>query len=176
MNQTLDLLSSYLIGGIIVLGLAGLMITFNNKSQETKASEIAQSTSEIMGDVIEHDFNKLGYGVTGSKIVSITDSSITFLADIDNDQNVDTVSYSTIKQNNKLFLSRKFVKNNQTKLWSVLVQSFAVAGIDSTGSSTYTPSSIKGIDVKVLLTKESFSNSKYTLGAYWHRKFYPSNL
>jgi len=176
MNQSLDIIASYLIGAVIVLGLVGLMITFNNKSQETKLNEITQYTSQSLGDVIEYDFNKLGYGVSGNKIVSISDSSITFLADLDNNQTTDSITYSTVRQNNNLLLSRKVVMGAQYKSWTSPVKSLNIAGIDTAGNSTYNISNIKGINVRVQLSKEGFSNSRYAIGAFWQRKFYPPNL
>ncbi len=176
MNESLDIIGSYLIGGIVVLGLVGIMFAFNSKSQETKLSEIAQYTSQEIGDVIENDFNKLGYGIAGNKITGITDSSITFLADLDNNQTTDSITYSTFRQNNNLYLSRKVVEGSQTKQWNTLVKSFNIAGIDTAGNATYTISNIKGIDVKLLITKEGYANSKYGIGSFWQRKFYPPNL
>ncbi len=176
MNSSLDIIGSYLIGGIVALGLVVLMLTFNKKSQETKLSEISQYTTEQIGDILGHDFNKIGYGVGGSKIVSITDSSISFLADLQNNQTVDSISYSEVKQNNKLYLLRKVIEGNQTKQWNIPVKSFDIAGIDTSGNTTYTISNIKGIEVKLLVTKESYSNSNYSIGAFWQRIFYPPNL
>ena len=176
MNSSLDIIGSYLIGGIVVLGLVGVMLVFNGKNQETKLSEIAQYTSQQIGDVIEHDFNKLGYGVPGNKIVSISDSSITFLADLHNNQTIDSVTYSTLKQNNNYYLSRKVVEGAKTKQWNTQIKNFSIAGIDSTGNATYTISNIKGINIKLLITKEGYANSRYGIGAFWQRKFYPPNL
>ena len=176
MNSSLDIIGSYLIGGIVVLGLVGVMFLFNSKAQETKLSEIAQYSSEQMGDIIEYDFNKLGYGVTGNKIVSITDSSITFLADLENNQTVDSITYSTTRENNILYLLRRVVEGAQNRQWIEPVKSFNIAGIDTAGNDTYTVSNIKGIDVKILITKEGYANSKYSIGAFWQRKFYPPNL
>lgn len=176
MNQTLDALASYLIGGIVILGLAGLMLTFNSKTQEAKLSQITQYTSEQVGNILEYDFNKLGYGVTGNKIVSITDSSITFLADLDNNQTADSITYSTSRLNNGLYLVRNVVEGNQNKLWKTPINSLSIAGLDTAGSSTYNITGIKGISVKILYTKEGFSNSKYGIGAFWQRKFYPPNI
>ncbi len=176
MNSSLDIIGSYLIGGIVVLGLVGIMFVFNSKSQETKLSQIAQYTSEQIGDIVEHDFNKLGYGVSGNSISSITDSSITFLADLNNSQTIDSITYSTLRQNNNFYLSRKVVEGTTTKQWNTPVKSFDIAGIDTSGNPTYNIANIKGINVKILITKEGFANSKYGIGAFWQRKFYPPNL
>ncbi len=173
MNQTLDIIGSYLIGGIVVLALVGLTLTYNGKSQQTKLSEIAQYTTEETGKIIEHDFDKLGYRVSGNKIVSISSSSITFLADLDNNGTADSVTYSTFTQNQNLFLTRR-VSSLQIKSWNIPIQSFTLAGIDSTGAATFNISNIKGINVSLATAKQS--NAQYAIGAFWQRKFFPKNL
>ncbi len=175
MNESLDIIGSYLIGGAIVLALVALTLTYNNRAQETKLSEIAQRTTQDAGKIIEYDFNKLGYRVTtGNKIISITKSSITFLADLDNNATTDTITYSVIKQNDGLYLSREVTAGSQTKSWTMPVQSFNISGIDSTGSSTYNTANVKGISISFVTSKQS--SSLYTIGAFWQRDFFPKNL
>ncbi|MCL5027776.1 MAG: hypothetical protein M1480_02020 [Bacteroidetes bacterium] len=173
MNQSLDLIGSYILGGIVVLALVGLTLSYNGKTQETKLSEIAQYNTEETGKIIENDFDKLGYRVSGSKIIRIDSSSITFMADLDNNGNADSVTYSTMTQNQKLFLSRR-VAGAHTNSWSIPVQRFSINGIDSTGAATFNITSIKGISVSLTTNKES--NARYAIGAFWQRKFFPKNL
>lgn len=173
MNQSLDLIGSYILGGIVVLALVGLTLSYNGKSQETKLSEIAQYTSEETGKIIENDFDKLGYRVSGNKIINIDSTSITFMADLYNNGTADSVTYSTNTQNQKLYLSRR-VAGAQTNSWTIPVQRFSISGIDSTGAATFNVTNIKGISVSLTTSKES--SARYAIGAFWQRKFYPKNL
>ena len=173
MNQSLDLIGSYILGGIVILALVGLTLSYNGKSQETKLSEIAQYTTQVTGKIMENDFDKLGYRVSGNKIISIDSASITFMADLDNNGSADSITYSTSTQNNKLYLSRR-VAGAQTSSWKIPVQKFSISGIDSTGAATFNITNIKGISVSLTTKKES--NARYAIGAFWQRKFYPSNL
>ena len=173
MNQSLDLIGSYILGGIVVLALVGLTLSYNGKTQETKLSEIAQYNTEETGKIIENDFDKLGYRVSGSKIIRIDSSSITFMADLDNNGTADSVTYSTSTQNNRLYLTRRVV-GAQLNSWQIPVKRFSISGIDSTGAATYNILNIKGISVSLTTNKES--GAKYEIGAFWQRNFYPKNL
>ena len=175
MNESLDMLGASIIGGGILLMLLMVSLNFNSKTQETKLSEISQLSIVSVGKILSNDFNKLGYRATGNKILSISSDSISFLGDVNNDGTVDTVTYSTYQQGNELELKR-YIGNTQSSSWTFPIKSLAINGVDSTGSSTFTISNIKGISFSILLSQKTFSNSLANVGSYWKRIFYPKNL
>lgn len=174
MNTLLDLLGSYLIGGFVLVGVIGLILFLSTRSQDAKLNEISQVTISETGKVIEYDFNKLGYRVeTGSKVITLTDSTIKFASDLDNNGVVDTVIYSVLTQNNTKTL-RRYVTNLAVKTWDMSVFNAKITGLDSIGVKTLTPSSVKGIEVSLQLQPASSGES--IPGAYWKRRFFPRNL
>lgn len=175
MNESLDMLGASIIGGGILLMLLMVSVNFNSKSQETKLSEISQLSIVSVGKILSNDFNKLGYRASGNKILSINDSSISFLGDVNNDGNVDTVIYSTYHQGNELELKR-YLGNTKNSFWTFPVKNIEIKGIDSTGSSTFSINSIKGISFSIELSQKTLSNSQANIGSYWKRIFYPKNL
>ena len=176
MNEILDTMGSYVIGGIVLLSLVSFILYFNSNSQETKLSQISQVSIIEVGKIIQNDFNKLGYRVTsGSKIQAISSDSISFNGDIDNDGIVDNITYSTYTQNQTLYLKRS-TTGSVTGQWSMPVKSFAIQGYDSTGSPTTQISNIKSVSFTLVTSEKTYNGSQTQVGASWVRVFYPKNL
>lgn len=178
MNQALDLVGSYLIGGIVIFSVVGLTFYFNGKAQETKATEVSQRSIAHVGEIMEHDFNKLGYRVEGNdKIVNISSGTIKFLADLDNNSVVDTVEYSKYTVNNKTFIKRKIASTNgSAKEWSAPLKTITFVGVDDEGETTTIINEINSIRVKMVFEEETIKNSQSSIGAFWQRQFFPKNL
>lgn len=175
MHHILDIAGSYIIGGMVLLSLIGLTFHFSAKSQETKLSEIAQRSATEIGAIIEHDFQKLGYRVSANdKILNISGTSITFLADLDNDGVVDTVYYSVAKGSGIVELKRR--TSSPVTEWTTPVQNFIVAGYDDEGTVTQLASEVKSISVELIFKEDSFKDSKGEVSGSWKRKFFPRNL
>lgn len=174
MNTLLDLLGSYLIGGFVLVGVIGLVLFVSTRSQDTKLEEIAQVSITEVGKVIEYDFNKVGYRVeSGSKVVSLNDSTFSFAADLDNNGSVDTVTYSVKKAAVGKTL-RRYASNITHKTWDMPVNNANINGLDSLGVKTLTASRVKGIEVSIHL--QPLAASGDMPGSYWKRKFFPRNL
>jgi hypothetical protein len=176
MNNMLDLVGSYIIGGLVVAGIVGLILYFSSKGQETAFNEIAQRSASEVGAIIENDFKKLGYRVeTGNKIISIDSSSINFRSDLNNDGVVDTVTYSRVVNNGKVNLRRR-VSIGANKEWVFPVKSFTIKGHNPAGSVTYTINDVKSISFEMVLEEISINNQATAVGAAWQRQFFPKNL
>lgn len=174
MNQALDIIGSYLIGGIVVAALAGLTFHITSKSQETTLSQITQYTVAETGKVIEDDISKAGYRVaSGPKILAISADSIAFRADLSNHGTIDTVKYYSQTVNNT---KRLFKKIGNSIKWSMPVERFGVAGLDSAGSMTNVLSDVKSITVSIVTQETTDSDSQNIVGAFWKRQIFPKNL
>ena len=99
-STILDIIGSVIIGGLILLILfrlsdAAAQNTYNN-SQEL----IVQTNLTSLVETLEYDFRKIGYCADYTKIdnpskaiISADSTSISFLTDVNNDGNVDTLHY-----------------------------------------------------------------------------------
>lgn len=176
MNQMLDILSSFLIGGILLLALVGLNMQFNNKYSEIKLAEITQTTSSKIGEIIEHDFNKIGYGnQVDTSIVSISKNSITFKGDLDNNGSIERVNYSFISNNNGKFI-RRIINNNVNNSWTQPINSFELFGLTNSLDTTYNTSILTAILVNLEYAKTDFLYDTLSIGVQWRRIFYPKNM
>lgn len=176
MNQSLDLTFSFIIGGIVLFSLIGLTLHFTGKSQETKLTEITHRSALETGAIIEHDFRKLGYGANiDTAIVSLSNKSITFKADLNNDGNANTISYTEIKEKGNTFLERK-IDNQQNKTWTVPVSEFSIFGITSAGDTTQVIENIRSIIFEMRLSEKGMKGDTLDVGVFWRRQFFPKNL
>ncbi len=176
MSSIIDTIGSYVIGGVVLLSIVSFIFYFNNKSVETKLSQISQVSIIQVGKIIENDFEKLGYRVSsGDKIVAISPDSISFRGDIDNDGIVDNITYLTYTKNQTLYLERK-TTGSVNGQWSMCIKSFAIQGYDSSGTPTMVISHIKSISFTLVTSEKTFNGSQTQVGASWARVFYPKNL
>lgn len=172
--HNLDLLNSILIGGVVLLASMGLFLYFSNYSQTTVSYELTQKNITEVGEVLDHDINKLGYRVTGSpKIVSIDSTHITFLSDLNNDGTVDSVKYFQRYTAEDTNVVRR-VSFGAQKEWQMGIKKFYVAGLDSINNITYDKDDIRSLFVKLYLTSSSVSGEK--VGSFWEKRFILRNL
>lgn len=168
-----DLLNSILIGGIVLLASMGLFLYFSNYSQTTVSYELTQKNITEVGEVLDHDFNKLGYRVTTTpKIVSIDSTQICFLSDLNNDGTVDSVKYFQRYDSDTNVVRR--VSFGAQKEWQMGVKKFHIAGLDSLSNTTYNVSAIRSLYVKLYLTSSTISGEK--VGSFWEKRFILRNL
>lgn len=174
MSTILDLVGSYMIGGLVLVGLIGLIFYFSSASQQAQLNQVAQKSIAEVGSVIEYDFNKLGYRVeTGNKISGLSDSTISFRSDLNNDGTVDSVSYKLVTVSGKKFL-RRYVSNQAISTWDMSCQNLFIALRDSAGSTTNILSKIRSIEFSLRLEQNNSTN--LYAGSFWKRQFFPRNL
>ncbi len=97
MWSILDTLGASLIGGMVLLMVISINLQMNNLSSEIIEYNIVQSNLTSSTEDIKYDFYKIGYKVNGSKIGIADSNQIKFYADINNDDNIDTLHFSFVK-------------------------------------------------------------------------------
>ncbi|HRI47718.1 MAG TPA: hypothetical protein PK559_11485, partial [Ignavibacteriaceae bacterium] len=163
MNQTFDITLSFIIGGMVIFSLIGLTLHFNGKSQEVKLAEITQRSILETGEIIDHDFRKLGFGRdVDSSLVSIRNKSITFKSDLENNRTVNRVSYSEVTENGKVYLQRR-IDNLQSKTWKTPIAAFSIFGISANGDTTNTIANVKSIVFELRLSEKSLKGDTFIL-------------
>ena len=172
----INLSGSFIVGGIVLLSLLYIHFRVVDFNRSQIINEFTESTMTNMADVLDYDFNKIGYRVsTNPKISSINNSSIAFLADLDNNGSVDSVKYFTRQTNGKQYLVRRTTIGSVQES-QVVINNFAMQGYDSLNNSTFTVSSIKSIDVQVVIDNNSFrSDSTNNFGSFYKRRYFIHN-
>ncbi|MDP2039389.1 MAG: hypothetical protein Q8L04_18580 [Ignavibacteria bacterium] len=172
----IGLSGSFVVGGIVLLTLIYIHFRFDDINQAQVINEFTESSMTSLADVLDYDFNKVGYRVSSNpKICSINDSSIVYLSDLDNNGSVDSVKYFTQRSNSMKYLVRRTTISN-VKESKVAINSFIVQGYDSLNNLTVTTSIIKSLDVQVVIDNNAFrSDSTKNYGSYYRRKYFVRN-
>lgn len=173
----LDMIGSFIIGGLLLLAIMGLFLMMNSSSHSNTFSHIQQMTATEFGSVLEYDLNKVGYRVqSGNKIVSFDSTGISFFADLNNDGVMDSVTYSrTGRQPN--FQINRLSSLSSGKTFALQVADFRIKGYTMSGAATWERDQIRTIEVQMLVQKQFHKiDGKDSVGTYWVRRFFPKNL
>ncbi len=189
MGGTLDLLGSFVIGGIVLLMLSVIALNLQDETRDTVLNEIAQTTVADLGLQIERDLNRIGYRVPGStKITKLTSSAISFLSDLDNNGVVDTVEYFMSKSSAGIQLIRRQVTPGQKPVqWSMGTAILQLAGTDSLGNAVTNLSLVRGVAmwlstidptkaVQDTSINKQMQECGSEVGAFWHKRVLPPNF
>jgi hypothetical protein len=157
-STILDILGSTVVGGLLFLILLRLNDASAKNTYNYGGELITQQNLVEVVQLIEHDFRKIGFCKNWEKIpdpsqaiLSADSSSITFLTDVDSDENVDTLKYflgsandltATPNSRDKLLYR---VVNNETPGGSNLgVTQFKLIYYDALGNQLVTPVATAG--------------------------------
>jgi hypothetical protein len=183
-STTLDLIGSFVVGGLLLLIMFTARSNLVESSYERNMDLIAQEHVGTLVEMLQHDFRKMGFGVPDSVVaVQAADStSVSFLGDLDADGSVDTVSYSvsdtsaasgTENPRDRLFLHQ--INGQPTDGVNMGVTTFHLTYLDSSGSATAVPAQIRSVGVS--LTVESlYPYDDWYAKAMWEGVIRPRNL
>jgi len=100
MGSYLNLIGSFIIGGLFLLTINRYQSSFNQNSNEKLLEVITIQKSSAIIKLIEHDFNRMGFGIPTDvehpNVQAIKEAGsdyIHFYSDIDADGTVDVVKY-----------------------------------------------------------------------------------
>ena len=190
MGDMLDIISSTLIAGMLLLSVLKMNSTLSSTDSDTNVEVITQENATTIANTVAYDFYKIGYKASPGIIFADT-SAITFLAQMDNDGIVDTIRYwlsNTVSTPlvNPNWRTLYRIKNSEPIRGASLgVTSFNLAYYDSAGTSISIPaggtssqsilSKIKSIQVTILFQSATLVGSSYAK-TYWEVFITPKNL
>lgn len=189
MGQLLELLGASIIGGFIMFIALALNMQISDSSREIFQSTYNQRSAITASQVIEYDLYKVGYGVSGEKVMQADSNAVKFKSDLDNNGTIDTIYYytgatsamtSTSNPNDKQ-LFRK-INNQSANLVSVITR-FNLVYYDSIGnqlnysflSSAVQRLKIRGMRTYVKTELPDAINNLYN-PMEWREMIRPKNL
>lgn len=183
MNQILDIAGSYLIGGFVLLMILGMMYFFNEQRRDVLYDQVGQYNIMQIGNIIDNDFNKMGYGMTSSSgdiLVSLSPSSIKFRGDLDNNNFIDSVEYYIVNKNGEQMLQRReYTGNiNNVNVWDFPVKTFQITAYAANGSVTTNATLAKNFLIRLETKNKNVDTtvSQFNVESAWQRHIYPQNL
>ena len=186
MDTIIDLLSAFVIAGFVMLGITNLNIYSSQIRFKSNSNLKLSLDAKTLSDIIENDFRKIGFGYSGISIITALSNEIKFIADVDSNGVIDTLSYflsdstevlNTENPNDKILY--RVINSDTSKGPSLGITDikFSYKAID--GTTTTVLGNIKYITAEIWVESPVVVNeeqqSKY-LFTYWELSINPRNI
>lgn len=184
MSTFIDLAGSFVIGGVFLLTMLTVQSNLVQSSYERSMDLVVQGYMATLVKILQNDARKMGFGVPDSvdAVLTADSTSVTFLADLEADGSIDTVSYSvsdtsaasaTGNPRDRLFFYR--VNGQPTGGWTIGVTDFTLTYRDTSGAATMTPAQIRSMEVKITVESLYPYGDRYAK-AVWEGMIRPRSL
>ena len=179
----IELAGSFIIGGMLLLSILSLNADIMQTATINNLGTNAQQNVTNIVSILEYDFRKMGYRVPSATVVitALSDTTISFLGDVDNNGTVDTVSYylgptsepSGTENPNDRYLYRRV--NGTANDVALGITSWTLTYHDISGNVTIFEANVRSI--RISFTVETIIPFDMTYGsARWEGRFTPKNL
>ena len=177
------MIGTFLIAGIFILSILGMNFQLLETNALNNMQTMAQKNVAEVASIIEFDLRKAGYGVPSAttSILAISDTTIRFLADIDQNGTPDTLNYclssrldaASTENPNDRYLYRSV--NSSENDVGIGLTDLRFVFYSATGNQTTNMDSIRTI--KVGFTVQTlFAYSGQYGSASWSSQISPKNL
>lgn len=184
MGSYLNLIGSIIIGGMMLLIINNYNSSLSQTGFERTLDGITTYNASGIAKLIEYDFNRMGLRVPPTTtIIRRADSSrITFLSDIDNNGNIDSVRYilsvpdsasSTYNPRDRILY--RLVNATPMRDATMGVTRFRIRYFDWDGHITTDPSQIRSFEITLNVESAVPYDTTYST-FYWQTKICPPNL
>ena len=89
----LDIIASFIFGGLLALNVMRMNADMTAQSYRSTLTYIAQSSAVTIAQILEEDFRRMGFGVSGTVITLADSSQVKFRVDFDADGSADSLNY-----------------------------------------------------------------------------------
>ncbi|MEJ2196608.1 MAG: hypothetical protein P8X73_17380 [Ignavibacteriaceae bacterium] len=190
MSYLLDIVGSFIIAGMVVMILLTVNINHSASSDAILFTTLEQQKVTDVSNLIEYDFYKLGYCISGEKISVADSNEIKFYTDIDNNNFNDSIHYYlgettdlsyTSNPNDRLLYRRR--NDTDSLSTSIPVVDFNLSYFDSIGNtldyasltSSVGRELIKSIKINIKVESDEMYDDHYRVSE-WKKKISPKNL
>ncbi len=191
----MDLIGSFIIGGIVLVMLVGFNGTIMEDAGAQTIKVMAQTNLTEVTNILDYEFRKMGYRVDSapdSSILYADSLKIIFAGDLDNNGSVDTVRYrfdplTSGYSNPNTHLLYKSINSQPPQLINAGITRMRFWYYDASGAPLVSnpvasPSKIKSVKIAVNVeSREPYKETtmpylKLNPGVYWERTFKPQNM
>lgn len=182
MDSTLTLIGSIVIGGVFLLGVMTFYGDVTEHSHEKMFELLTQETTAGFIEIIDHDFQRIGAGLTGPVPPIFGANVISFRGDVDRDGVVDEVTYTlsstaaaSATENPRDRILYRIVNTDTTINTAAGVDTMIVRFLDAAGSGTTDPFAVRMLDMTLIVESPVPYDTTYAR-AIWRKRYTPNNL
>lgn len=147
------------IAGLVWLSVLQVSNSIYTHSGSTTIRENIKIRANALADVIEHDLNRIGFGVPGNGITVADSNWISFTADYNNDGILREVTWyvTPIHQNERIAI--RMIDSVQVEYFAG-IQDFRFNFRNNLFQQTSTPSEVAHIDMMILSSQVGFNQKQ----------------
>ena len=188
MGYLLDIVGSFIIGGIVIMILLAVNINNSASSSVILFTTLEQQKVTDVSELIEYDFYKIGYRISNEKISVADSNEIIFYTDVDNNNLTDSIHYYLGETTDLSYTSNPNDKplyriRNDSLVTEMPVADFNLSYFDSIGNTldyaSLTSSAgrelISSIKIKIKVESDEMYDGHYR-ASEWKKKISPKNL
>lgn len=169
--MNLSLISGFIIGSILMLSLIQINLNLSESSINSMSDHAAKITVDHIADVVNFDFRKIGYGISGSSVLEATAKKIRFSGDLEDDGVVDEITWEYTSSDSVL---TRTVNGNSTPI-KLGVVNFELSYYDALKQPTIYLDDIRSVKVRMVCDGLATIEGKYVAAA-WEKTFTPLNI
>ncbi len=169
--MNLGLITSFIVGGMLLLSMVALSSRISQNSGNTTLDFVAKSNVSTVSEILQADMRRLGFGVSGTAITSMSATQITFQSTFNTDSTV-TITWAYFPTDSVMTTEnpddrplRRTVNGVVTDI-PMVVTNFTLAYTDAAGNATATPANVRNIRVSITC-ESAFSYGDYYGLGYW---------
>ncbi|HKI78739.1 MAG TPA: hypothetical protein VKA26_09380 [Ignavibacteriaceae bacterium] len=186
MDTILDLIGATIIAGLIMLGIANINIYSSQIRFKSDSGLKLQQDAKTIADILDNDLRKIGFGYSGTAIITANEKKLKFYADIDSNGTVNQITYllsdstevsNTENPSDKILY--RVVDGDTSKGPSLGITDLKFTYNTLQGNTTTVPDSIKYIRAEIWVqtpTKVDDNGENKFLFTYWELTINPRNI
>lgn len=182
MSFILDYVGSIAIGALVLLALLGFYASLGETASTQNASAIVKRNLNAATEIIEYDFQRMGYRIDDSvKVTRLDSSQIVFRYDMNDDGLPDSVKYTlgSVKSpdsaNPRTRILYRTINNQAPQTVDAGVTRFAIKYFNASGGTTSVHSKVRSVGV-FLGMQTILKNDSVETGIVWEKVIRPKNL
>ena len=186
MDTIIDLIGAAIIAGIVMVGIANINIYSSQVKFKSNSDLQLQENAKTLADILDNDMRKIGYGYSGTSIITADSQDIKFYADIDSNNVVDQVEYVLSDTNSVSYTQNpedrilyRIVNGDTSKGPSLGITKLRFTYKNLLGNVTTVLDSIKYIKAEIWVespTKVYENGEEKYLFTYWELTINPRNI
>ena len=186
MDTLVDIMGAVVISALVMLGIANINIYSSQVKFKSDSDIKLQQDAKTISEIIDNDMRKVGFGYSGTSIITADSNEIKFYADIDSNGVVDTITYLLSDTSQVSYTSNpndrilyRVVNGDTSKGPSLGITNLRFTYKNAQGNETTVPDSIKFIKTEIWVESSTKvyddGNDRY-LFTYWELTVNPRNI
>ena len=179
--MNLSLISSFIIGGILLLMMLKVNVSMVETSAESMNDQLAKQNIDVVAQIISYDMRKVGFGTGDSSIVTANVNEISFRTDLEDDMAINQITWRFDNTNPNTYtpnphdyiLTRRVDGVDEPIYMGVTNVTFKY--MDELNNVTTQPNQVRKIHVRVECQSSEPVDGTYQK-AMWEKTFVPINL